>query len=151
VGQSREARQRGAKKVFPVAVVSLTTDPDILEAKRRRLDELELRAARLGYSTPPEVATEIADLKREIAEAIAPASDAERYLDLRAVVTRHGHILSAIAAGQIITLLLVLLLLSRAVSGVAVQPYVAPAPTAGIARPATTPIAGAGAPSIGGR
>lgn len=137
-----------------MVVASLTTDPDILEAKRRRLDELELRAARLGYSTPPEVATEIADLRRELAEAEAPASDAERYLDLRAIVTRHGHILSAIVAGQIITLMLVLLLLSRAVSGVAAQPYATPAPTAGIARPPpaiTTPIAGAGAPFDGGR
>jgi hypothetical protein len=135
-----------------MAVASFTTDPDILEAKRRRLRERELQAAQLGPATPPEIRIEIQDLHREIAEAIAPASDAERYLDLRGTVVRHGHYLAAIAAGQIITLLLVLLLLSRAVqpaSGVVEQPFIAPA-SAGSVAPAT-PIAGSDTPLLGGR
>ena len=54
--------------------------PDILAAKRRRLAQLEQRAARSGYATPPEVANEITDLRTELANATtAPASEIERY------------------------------------------------------------------------
>jgi hypothetical protein len=56
--------------------------PDILTEKRRRLAQLEQRAARDGYTTPPEVANEIVDLRIELAAAAAPASDAERYVAL---------------------------------------------------------------------
>jgi hypothetical protein len=52
--------------------------PDILTEKRRRLAQLERRAARLGYTTPPEVANEIADLRLEVGTA-APASVAESH------------------------------------------------------------------------
>ena len=53
--------------------------PDILNEKRRRLEQLETRAARQGYDTPPEVANEIADLQHELRAAAAPASEIERY------------------------------------------------------------------------
>lgn len=49
-----------------------TLAPDILTAKQRRLHELEHRAAQLGYATPAETATEIAEIQAEIANA-APA------------------------------------------------------------------------------
>ena len=51
---------------------------DILNEKRRRLDQLELRAARAGINTQPEVLTEIQDLQRELAAA-APATVAESH------------------------------------------------------------------------
>lgn len=51
---------------------------DILFEKRRRLDQLQLRQARAGINTPPEVATEIVDLQRELAAA-APATVAESH------------------------------------------------------------------------
>ena len=51
---------------------------DILNEKRRRLDQLELRAARAGINTPPEVVTEIQDLRSELAAA-APATVAESH------------------------------------------------------------------------
>lgn len=40
---------------------------ELLAAQQARLDELELRAARQGYSTPPEVLTEIDQLKTSTA------------------------------------------------------------------------------------
>ena len=40
---------------------------EITEARRRRLHELELRAERQGYQTPPEVANEIADIRHKLA------------------------------------------------------------------------------------
>lgn len=52
---------------------------DIREAKEERLHHLELRAAREGTSTPPEVLTEIEDLRRELAPVqavtMSPVSD----------------------------------------------------------------------------
>jgi hypothetical protein len=51
---------------------------DILFEKRRRLDALQARQARLGWNTPPETANEIADIQRELA-AIAPATVAESH------------------------------------------------------------------------
>lgn len=51
---------------------------DILFEKRRRLDQLQLRQARAGINTPPEVANEIVDLQRELAAA-APATVAESH------------------------------------------------------------------------
>lgn len=47
---------------------------EILTAKRRRLRELETRAARLGYSTPPEVTTEIADIRAELSTNTDPVA-----------------------------------------------------------------------------
>jgi hypothetical protein len=52
--------------------------PDILNAKRRRLNHLEHQAAQLGIDTPPQIATEIADLQAQIGAA-APASVAESH------------------------------------------------------------------------
>lgn len=40
---------------------------EITEARRRRLAELELRQARQGYQTPPEVQTEINDIRQLLA------------------------------------------------------------------------------------
>lgn len=51
---------------------------EVITAKQRRLAQLEVRAATYGIDTPPEVATEISDLQREIAAA-APASVAESH------------------------------------------------------------------------
>jgi len=42
---------------------------NIITAKKRRLEKLEEQAAIKGISTPPEVLTEIEDLRREIAES----------------------------------------------------------------------------------
>lgn len=56
---------------------ALTTD--ILTEKRRRLTQLERRAARQGYETPPEVANEIEDLRREIQAEARPGSVAESH------------------------------------------------------------------------
>ena len=41
---------------------------NIITAKKRRLEKLEHQAAVFGISTPPEVLTEIEDLRREIEE-----------------------------------------------------------------------------------
>jgi hypothetical protein len=51
---------------------------EVLTAKQRRLAQLELRAGREGYDTPPQIANEIKDLQREIAAA-APTSVAESH------------------------------------------------------------------------
>lgn len=51
-----------------MAATSMPTS-EILDAKHRRLEQLQLRAGRQGYETPPEVANEIQDLQREIAAA----------------------------------------------------------------------------------
>jgi hypothetical protein len=57
--------------------------PDLLQAKRRRLNHLEQRAATSGHDTPPEIKIEIEDLRNEIEEAvIAPASEADRYVEV---------------------------------------------------------------------
>ena len=61
----------------------------IVEARRRRLDVLELQAAELGISTPPQIANEIEDLRAQLrGEALAePISDEERYRSvMRAVM-----------------------------------------------------------------
>jgi len=51
----------------------------IREAKEERLHQLELRAAREGTAAPPEVVTEIEDLRRQLAPVqavtLAPVSD----------------------------------------------------------------------------
>ena len=60
-----------------MAVSTLPT-PEILDAKQRRLEQLQLQASRFGYGTPAEVANEIKDLQREIAAA-APATVAESH------------------------------------------------------------------------
>jgi hypothetical protein len=51
---------------------------EVLVEKRRRLDQLELRQARAGINTPPEVTNEIQDLQRELAAA-APTTVAESH------------------------------------------------------------------------
>lgn len=51
---------------------------DILIEKQRRLRQLERRAARQGYDTPPEVTNEIDDLRAEVMAA-APASIGESH------------------------------------------------------------------------
>jgi hypothetical protein len=57
--------------------------PDLLQAKRRRLNHLEQRAATQGHDTPPDIVIEIEDLRSEIAEAVvAPASEADRYVEV---------------------------------------------------------------------
>jgi hypothetical protein len=50
----------------------------VVNAKQRRLEQLELRAASAGMNTPPEVTIEISDLRKEIAAA-APATIAESH------------------------------------------------------------------------
>jgi len=40
----------------------------VIAAKKRRLEKLEEQAAIKGISTPPEILTEIEDLRREIKE-----------------------------------------------------------------------------------
>jgi len=94
---------------------------DILFEKRRRLEQLQARQARLGWSTPPETANEIQDLQRELAAA-APATIAESHAslygllaetraDVRRIVWIGGPILAATCAIAVITLVLVLVLL----------------------------------------
>jgi hypothetical protein len=51
---------------------------NILVEKRRRLDQLQLRQARAGINTPPEVSNEILDIQRELAAA-APTTVAESH------------------------------------------------------------------------
>jgi hypothetical protein len=53
---------------------ALMTNTEILEEKRKRLAVLERQAARMGYSTPAEVVTEIALLRGEVAAKGALAS-----------------------------------------------------------------------------
>jgi len=50
----------------------------VLVEKRRRLDQLQLRQARAGINTPPEISNEIVDIQRELAAA-APATTAESH------------------------------------------------------------------------
>ncbi len=64
-----------------------TFHPDTLTAKKRRLHKLEQQQARLGHSTPPEVAIEIEDLDHELASATAvPETDVERFILLRDLI-----------------------------------------------------------------
>jgi hypothetical protein len=51
---------------------------DILNARHRRLEKLELRATIQGIDTPPEVLTEIDSLKQQIA-TLEPATVAESH------------------------------------------------------------------------
>lgn len=50
-----------------MGLVEQTHQRELLAAQTDRLEELELRQARLGYSTPPEVLTEIDQLKTSTA------------------------------------------------------------------------------------
>ncbi len=136
--------------------VATTIDPDILAAKRERLHALKVQQAQFGRATPAHITTEIDDLEQQIAEKMAPATPALQYLNLHAIVTRQGQILAANTAATIIILLLLLVVLGRIVPETrqAQQPYATPAPTAGIAAPAITPItpiAGGSTLPIGGR
>jgi len=69
--------------------MAVTTLPsiEVIHAKQRRLEQLELRAARQGIATPPEISTEIQDLRREIA-AVAPATVAESHDSLYTLMER---------------------------------------------------------------
>jgi hypothetical protein len=71
-----------------VATLNSSHAQRIAEARRRRLDVLELQAAELGISTPPQIANEIADLRAQLAgEALAePISDEERYRSMMRAV-----------------------------------------------------------------
>lgn len=51
---------------------------DIWHAKQRRLSKLEQQAASYGMDTPPQIATEIEDLQRELAQA-TPATVEESH------------------------------------------------------------------------
>ena len=62
-----------------MAVSAFPADSDILNEQRRRLSQLERRAARQGYDTPPEVLNEIVDLRKQVAEVGVPASETERW------------------------------------------------------------------------
>lgn len=55
----------------------------VREAKRRRLEVLELQEASLGRETPPHVATEIADLRKELVgvEAVTNPSISKETVD----------------------------------------------------------------------
>jgi hypothetical protein len=77
--------------VFIVMIAAPTHASKIADARRRRLEALELQAAELGISTPPQIATEIADLRRDLAGVAAPPlepiSEQERYQStMRAVM-----------------------------------------------------------------
>jgi len=133
-----------------MAVALSPTNPAALREAQRRLQVLEQQAARHGINVPPEIATEIDDLRRGLKDAI-PADDTDRFVWFvgmlqqyqdhnNALFSRLNARMTAALTIGVITFVLVLLLLSRAV-------FVAPAP-AGFAQPAiTTPIAGAGAPT----
>jgi hypothetical protein len=72
-----------------VATLNQTHAHKIAEARRRRLEVLELQAAELGISTPPQIANEIEDLRAQLrGEMLAePISDEERYRSvMRAVM-----------------------------------------------------------------
>jgi len=131
-----------------MAVVSDTIDrdPDILATKRERLRALKQQAALFGRETPPHITIEIGEIEREIKLANVPLDPAERHLELRRLITRIGYGLAANISATIILLLVVLVLLARDAPRQAQQPTAAPAPTAGTAAPATTPIAGGSAP-----
>jgi hypothetical protein len=61
----------------------------IREAQRRRLEALELQAATHGIDTPPHVATEIEDLRGQLAgvAVVEPLNDEERHrATMRAVM-----------------------------------------------------------------
>lgn len=55
----------------------------VREAKRRRLEVLELQEASLGRETPPHIATEIADLRKELVgvEAVTNPSISKETID----------------------------------------------------------------------
>ena len=67
-----------------MTMAAVLSSPEILQAKRRRLERLEVQAAQLGIETPPQITNEIADLRSEIAQA--PASEVERYETLASLV-----------------------------------------------------------------
>ena len=54
----------------------------LAEAYTRRLEELEVKAAKLGYETPPQVANEIEDIRRQLAnlvDNVVPLTPEDRY------------------------------------------------------------------------
>jgi hypothetical protein len=75
--------------IIVVATLNPTHAQKLADARKRRLDVLELQAAELGISTPPQIAIEIEDLRAQLrGEALAePVSDDERYRSvMRAVM-----------------------------------------------------------------
>jgi hypothetical protein len=72
-----------------VSTFNTTHAQKLAEARRRRLDVLELQAAELGISTPPQIANEIEDLRAQLRGEmlLEPISDDERYRSvMRAVM-----------------------------------------------------------------
>src|ERR1700712_5111957 len=93
---------------------------DVLTEKRRRMDQLQTRQARLGYDTPPEVTNEIQDIQRELAAA-APATIAESHdilaalmeetrKDVRLILWIGMPLLTVALTIAVVTLILVLVL-----------------------------------------
>ncbi len=58
-----------------------TLAPDIRAAMQRRLHELELQKAQLGLQAPPQISTEIQDIRAQLGPA-APATFAESHMVL---------------------------------------------------------------------
>jgi len=54
----------------------------LANAYQRRLEELEVKAAKLGYEAPPQIATEIEDIRKQLAnlaENVVPLTPEDRY------------------------------------------------------------------------
>lgn len=98
-----------------------TLAPNIWQAKQRRLHKLEQQAATYGVDTPPQIATEIEDLQRELTAAspttIAESHDilygllAENRADVRRIIWIGMPILAVALTIAVIALILVLVLL----------------------------------------
>lgn len=152
-----------------MAVALSPTNPAALKQAQRRLWILEEQAARHGINVPPEIKTEIDDLRREL-QAALPADEGDRYLWLVAMLqqqddrhsdrisTLQSRVTAALTTGMI-TLVLVLLLLSRAVfitpasagiSSSTPYPFVAPVSAPASVAPAITQVAGRDIAPIGG-
>lgn len=151
-------------------VVLSQTNPAAIRQAQRRLQILEEQAARYGINAPPEMLTEIEDLQQALRNAL-PKNDTDRYLWFLAMLqqqddqhnarfsTLQSRVTAALTQGAI-TLLLVLLLLSRAVfvapasAGITAPtpyPFVAPVSAPASVAPAITQVAGRDTAPIGGR
>jgi hypothetical protein len=125
-----------------MAVVLSTTNPEAVREARRRLRVLERQAAQYGINVPPEIATEIEDLRAQIAKASAPATDVERHMALAGKVDLLTAVVSASVAAQVVILILVVLLLSRAISPAAPGVALSPSPIPATVAPVPAPQAG---------
>ena len=70
LNEQRHERAFGRSEAVICSTHALGSSPqsNITAIKKRRLEKLEERQAIMGISTPPEVLTEIEDLRREIGE-----------------------------------------------------------------------------------